>query len=344
MARVFISYKRDDKKVVFPLKDKIEAAIGEPCWIDLDGIESDAQFVNVIMQAIDEADVFLFMYSKKHSQIEDYEKDWTVREITYAQDAKKRIVFINIDGTPLTKWFKFMFGLKQQVDASDPKAFNKLLEDLQKWLGIKKVTPPTPPTPPENNKKDKKKIHRAINWIVGCILGFFILCLIVGLASDESSEPYTYPDEEWEYAEAVADTIVEEDLGSADRYAYIDSIWANFNVTHNDELCTEIHTHFIVSNAIDKRIYVILWVYDNNDVMQKSDNTDEQYKYNILTTNKELYAVETVFPQYEHTEWQDHTIYFPNELLQTSGYFIINIYGPDSQELLATSDKIYFTL
>lgn len=49
MARVFISYKRADKENVFPLKDKIETAIGEPCWIDMDGIESDAQFAEVIM-------------------------------------------------------------------------------------------------------------------------------------------------------------------------------------------------------------------------------------------------------------------------------------------------------
>lgn len=136
MPRVFISYKRADKEKVFPLKDKIEAAIGEPCWIDLDGIESDAQFVNVIMQAIDDAEIFLFMYSKEHSCIKDYEKDWTVREINYAQDQGKRIVFINIDKTPLTKWFKFMFGLKQQVDATSQETFNAMLKDLQKWLGL----------------------------------------------------------------------------------------------------------------------------------------------------------------------------------------------------------------
>ena len=36
MARVFISYKRVDKAKVLKLKDKIDAAIGEDCWIDLD--------------------------------------------------------------------------------------------------------------------------------------------------------------------------------------------------------------------------------------------------------------------------------------------------------------------
>lgn len=48
MSRIFISYQRVDKEKVFKIKDQIESALGEMCWIDLDGIESDAQFKNVI--------------------------------------------------------------------------------------------------------------------------------------------------------------------------------------------------------------------------------------------------------------------------------------------------------
>ena len=136
MPRIFISYKRADKEKVFAIKDKIEVATGEKCWIDLDGIESDAQFANVIIKAIDEADIFLFIYSKQHSKIKDYEKDWTVREINYAQTEGKRIVFVNIDKTPLTKWFKFMFSSKQQVDATSSEAFDHLLMDICRWLNI----------------------------------------------------------------------------------------------------------------------------------------------------------------------------------------------------------------
>lgn len=44
MARLFILYKRVDKEKVFNLKKHIEAYAGEKCWINLDGIESDAQF------------------------------------------------------------------------------------------------------------------------------------------------------------------------------------------------------------------------------------------------------------------------------------------------------------
>ena len=93
--RIFISYKRHDKKRVFKIKNDIENAIGEKCWIDIDGIESDAQFVNVIIKAIDDADIFLFMYSKCHTKIVDFENDWTIREINYAQKSNKRIIFLN---------------------------------------------------------------------------------------------------------------------------------------------------------------------------------------------------------------------------------------------------------
>ena len=133
--QIFISYKRDDSDMVFPIKDKIELNTGIKCWIDLDGIESDAQFVNVIIKAINKADVFLFMYSHSHAEIEDYEKDWTVREISFAQKKNKRIVFVNIDNTPLTDWFEMMFGLQQQVNATSNSAMKRLYRDLKKWLG-----------------------------------------------------------------------------------------------------------------------------------------------------------------------------------------------------------------
>ena len=106
--RIFISYKRDDKDVVFKIKDNIEKHVGEKCWIDLDGIESDAQFVDVIIKAINKADVFLFMYSKRHSEIIDYNKDWTVRELNFAEKKNKRIVFINIDNSTLSDYFEMM--------------------------------------------------------------------------------------------------------------------------------------------------------------------------------------------------------------------------------------------
>ena len=140
--RVFISYKRVDRDRVFAIKDFIERGLGGDvdgknyCWIDLEGIESDAQFANVIIRAINRADIFLFMYSATHSEIVDFENDWTVKEINFAHKKKKRIVFVNIDGSALSDWFELLFGTKQQVDGTDEEALQRLCNDMCKWLGL----------------------------------------------------------------------------------------------------------------------------------------------------------------------------------------------------------------
>lgn len=134
--RIFISYKRVDKNKVFKIKNKIEKQLGQKCWIDIDGIESDAQFVGVIINAINQADIFLFMYSSEHLRIEDYDNDWTIREINFAQKKKKKIVFVNIDGSQLSDWFELFFGTKQQIDAQDTDSLSHLINDLRIWLGL----------------------------------------------------------------------------------------------------------------------------------------------------------------------------------------------------------------
>jgi hypothetical protein len=141
MAKIFISYKRIDKEKVLTLKNQIETHTGEKCWIDIDGIESDAQFKNVIINAIRQCEVVLFMYSKAHASITDFEKDWTVRELNFASTKNKRIVFINLDGTPLTDEFSFDYGLKQQVDGQSSEAVARLISDLRKWVNPTFDTP-----------------------------------------------------------------------------------------------------------------------------------------------------------------------------------------------------------
>lgn len=142
MSRIFISYKRRDKNLVFPIKDKIEAVLGEECWIDLDGIESDAQFASVIIKAIKEAEVFLFMYSSSHVEITDFQNDWTIKELNFAKAKKKRIVFVKLDSAELSDWFEFEFPQKQLVDSNNQMQFEKLINDLRLWLNLGKTIEP----------------------------------------------------------------------------------------------------------------------------------------------------------------------------------------------------------
>ena len=135
MAQIFISYKRTDKDKVFPLVKSIENELGCKCWVDLDGIESSVQFASVICRAIDNAEVVLFMHSAVHLSI-DYENDWTVKELNYAQQKSKRVVLVRLDGAPLDNIFLMNYGSKNNIDSRDPLQFEKLLNDLRSWLQL----------------------------------------------------------------------------------------------------------------------------------------------------------------------------------------------------------------
>lgn len=140
MAQIFVSYKRVDKNKVFPLVEKIERELGCNCWVDLDGIESSVQFASVICSAIDKSDVVLFMHSSVHLTI-NFETDWTVKELTYAQMKKKRVVLVKLDDAPLDNIFLMEYGSKNNIDSQDPTQFNKLLNDLRAWLKLQTPLP-----------------------------------------------------------------------------------------------------------------------------------------------------------------------------------------------------------
>ena len=132
MHKIFISYSRSDYAQVMKLKDEIEKVVGKgSCWIDVTGIESDRQFVDVIIDAIDKADVFLFMYSKHSDQSE-----WTRKEIEYAYSEKKRIVFVKMSDVQLSKYFRFQFGGHNIIDINVGVQKRHLMDNLAEWCGI----------------------------------------------------------------------------------------------------------------------------------------------------------------------------------------------------------------
>lgn len=150
MHKIFISYSRQDYAAVVQLKDEIESLLGYgSCWIDLMGIESDRQFVDVIIDAIDKAEIFLFMYSK-HSE----NSVWTRKEINYANSEKKRIVFLKIDDAEISKYYRFQFGGHDIIDIEDKKQKKKLLNDLTKWCGLV-----SPNQEQEQNQEQEPRMH-----------------------------------------------------------------------------------------------------------------------------------------------------------------------------------------
>ena len=132
---IFISYSRDDKALVHPFVEQISKAVGKDCWIDLKGIESGEEFEEVIMKAIDECKVVLFMLSDSSLR----KSKWTKREVYYAERRGKRIIPVVVDGNGLRGWFDFHFGNIDFIDIRSEEQKQKLIHNLRDWLGVEKV-------------------------------------------------------------------------------------------------------------------------------------------------------------------------------------------------------------
>lgn len=156
MHKIFISYSRHDKEKVFKIKEEIEGLIGkESCWIDLTGIESDKQFIYVIIDAIDQANIFLFMYSKYSDSSE-----WTRKEVEYAKSENKKIVFIKIDKVPLSKYYRFQFGGHDIIDIFDGDQKRKLMFNLLNWVKKEEVSPESKKSCDDNLEIDQNNLAK----------------------------------------------------------------------------------------------------------------------------------------------------------------------------------------
>ena len=146
MHRIFISYKRADKEIVFPMVEEIKQQTGVNCWIDLEGIESGDQFQNVIIDAIDNSDIVIFMLSKNFiapyrdeitGKIDLKKQTFPEKEVMYALRHNKRLIPISIDGTTVydCKWLEFNCSGLDCVNWKEEDQRNKLLNNLMQWIG-----------------------------------------------------------------------------------------------------------------------------------------------------------------------------------------------------------------
>lgn len=135
--KVFVSYARKDTELVLPLVERLERGTGVRFWIDREGIESAAQFEDVIISAIDDAEVVLCMLSD-NAQDSQYTRD----EITYALNTEKRVVPILLRGGALQRWFLFKFGRVNYIDATKEDQLQRLVKDLRQWIGADAGTAP----------------------------------------------------------------------------------------------------------------------------------------------------------------------------------------------------------
>ncbi len=125
---IFISYSRNDKTLVMPLVERINRELNTCCWIDLTGIESGSKFEPKIMEAIKNTKVVLFMLSDCSLRSE-----WTQREVYYAEQLKKKIIPVLVDGEELRDWFLFHFGNVDCINIQSEEQIRKLIKDIKKF-------------------------------------------------------------------------------------------------------------------------------------------------------------------------------------------------------------------
>lgn len=169
--KIFISYKRIDKEKVLPIVEEINQKTGASCWIDLEGIESGDQFERVIIRAIKECEILVFMMTSnsiaplidpKTGQPDYSTPSWTEREVKFALDRKKRVIPLSIDGTMVSDcdWLAFNCSGIDSIDYSNKDQREKFFRNLSKWLK-KKDTAELKPTPKVEEKSAPKVEEKA---------------------------------------------------------------------------------------------------------------------------------------------------------------------------------------
>lgn len=135
-SKVFISYSRKDLSEVKGIIAQIDDSLSIKCWIDLKGIESSAEFRNVVIKAIDDCEIVLFMVSPNSIESKNVEK-----EIMYAYKKEKRIVMICLNDSRPDGWVVFEFPRVDYIRATNEDQMQKLIHDMEGWLGIQAIGP-----------------------------------------------------------------------------------------------------------------------------------------------------------------------------------------------------------
>lgn len=171
---VFISYSRRDYQKVRKIKDTIDREVGIDCWMDLDGIESDDLFVEVIIDAINRHDTILFMMSK-----DSMVSKWALKELSFAESKNKRIVLVRIDSAPLPDKFIFNYEYKQQISWDNELQRNKLIKNLCHWFPPKPPVPdPKPPVPDPKPPIKRIKLKWILIFLPILVISFIYIWLL----------------------------------------------------------------------------------------------------------------------------------------------------------------------
>lgn len=130
---IFISYSRKDLDKVKAIKKEIEQSTGVECWMDLEGgIASGEDYVNRIVEGIENCRIFLFMLSRFSQESKNAigELDGALKQ----QGLKGiHVVIVNIDACDLNMRFIIKYSTLDMIAWQSLPQRQKLLRDISKW-------------------------------------------------------------------------------------------------------------------------------------------------------------------------------------------------------------------
>jgi formylglycine-generating enzyme required for sulfatase activity len=162
MSRIFVSYRRDDSAgYAGRLYDRLSQRFGrDRIFMDIDTIEPGLDFVEVIERAVGSCDVLIALIGRQWVTITDAvgrrrldnPEDFVRLEIAAALDRNIRVIPVLVRGATMPRSMDLPDALEKlarrhALEISDTRFHydvDRLIETLEKVLGLSEPAPPTP--------------------------------------------------------------------------------------------------------------------------------------------------------------------------------------------------------
>ena len=138
LAEVFVSYSRDDERLVFDLAAKLRAA-GVSLWIDQGGLDAASLWSEQIVNALESAKVLLLMVTE--SAVHSHN---VTKEVSLVSERKGHILPVHLEPTVIPPKLKYQLAGIQHIEyfkGGDSEAGLKAVLRSLERIGVKLAAP-----------------------------------------------------------------------------------------------------------------------------------------------------------------------------------------------------------
>lgn len=129
---IFISYSRKDTDTIKQIYEWLEKT-GYKCWLDVDGIFSGTSYKKIIVDAIKQSKVLLFMSSENSNKSRN-----VVNEVSIAMEYGKKVIPVRLDMSPYSESIEYdiinhdyIIYDKSRIEESNRDMLKKIVSTLE---------------------------------------------------------------------------------------------------------------------------------------------------------------------------------------------------------------------